>query len=123
MLRVAIVDDTPDIRLLVRLSLETDPDIEIVGEAADGLGAIDLATQHAPDVLLLDLAMPVMDGLQALPRILAASPSTVVLVLSGFSAAALTHQAVALGAQGYVQKGVGADELRRRVREAGLQAA
>ena len=117
-LRVVIVDDTPDMRLLVRLSLELDPHIEVVDEAADGRQAIDLAARTRPDVMLLDLAMPVMDGMQALPKVVAASPGTAVLVLSGFAASAMAEDAIAAGAAGYLQKGIGAEELCQRVWEA-----
>jgi DNA-binding NarL/FixJ family response regulator len=119
--RVAIVDDTPDIRLLVRMTLERDPEIDVVAEAEDGRGAIEIAESFAPEVMLLDLSMPVMDGMQALPRVIEASPSTAVLVLSGFSAAELAQQAVAAGARGYLCKGIAAEELRRRVWEASGQ--
>ena len=105
-MRVAIVDDTPDVRLLVRMSLELDPDIEVVAEAADGRAAIDIAARHHPEVMLLDLAMPVMDGMQALPHVVSASPDTAVVVLSGFGAATMAAEALAAGARGYVQKGV-----------------
>ncbi len=115
-MRVAIVDDTPDVRLLVRRSLELDPDIDVVAEAADGRAAIEIAAQHRPEVMLLDLAMPVMDGLQALPHVVEASPDTAVVVLSGFSATAMAEQAMAAGARGFVQKGIPAQDLRARVR-------
>ncbi|GAA1913174.1 ATP-binding response regulator [Nocardioides marmoribigeumensis] len=114
-LRVVIVDDTPDMRLLVRLSLELDPHIDVVAEGADGRAAIDLAERHRPDVMLLDLAMPVMDGMQALPQVVRRSPGTAVLVLSGFSATAMRDEALAAGAAGYVQKGIVAEELCERV--------
>lgn len=114
-MRVAIVDDTPDMRLLVRRSLELDPDIEVVAEAADGRGAIDIAREHHPEVMLLDLAMPVMDGIQALPQVVSASPGTAVVVLSGFSATAMEARAMAAGARSFVQKGVPAAVLRDRV--------
>jgi DNA-binding NarL/FixJ family response regulator len=116
--RIAIVDDTPDIRLLVRLHLELEPDLEVVAEAADGQGAIEIAREHRPEVMLLDLSMPVMNGLEALPHVVQASPSTAVLVLSGFRANALVDQAVEAGAAGFLQKGLPSAELRRRVREA-----
>jgi DNA-binding NarL/FixJ family response regulator len=116
-MRVAIADDTPDIRLLVRMTLELDPEIVVVAEAEDGCGAIRIVAEHAPDVLVLDLSMPVMNGLEALPHVIEASPSTAVVVLSGFSLAT-AQQALAAGARGYVRKGVPGAELRRRVREA-----
>ena len=116
-MRVAIADDTPDIRLMVRLTLELDPDIEVVAEAEDGCQAIRVVAEHAPDVLILDLSMPVMNGLEALPHVIEASPGTAVIVLSGFSLS-VAQQAVDAGARGYVCKGVPGAELRRRVREA-----
>ena len=117
MVRVVIADDTPDIRLLVRMTLELDPDIEVVAEAEDGREAIRVAAEHTPDVMILDLSMPVMNGLEALPHVMQASPSTAVVVLSGFSQA-VAQQALEAGARGYIRKGVPGDELRRRVREA-----
>ena len=114
-LRVVIVDDTPDLRLLVRMSLELDPHIAVVGEAEDGRGAIDLARHEQPDVMLLDLAMPVMDGMQALPEVVRLSPGTAVLVLSGFAASTMAEEAVAAGATGYLQKGIGAEDLCEEV--------
>jgi len=117
--RVAIVDDTPDVRLLVRLQLELDPELEVVAEAGDGQGAVDIAREHCPEVMLLDLSMPVMNGLEALPHVMRVSPATAVLVLSGFRASSLLDQAVEAGAIGFLQKGLPSEELRRRVREAG----
>ena len=109
-LRVAIVDDTPDMRLLVRLSLELDPHIDVVAEAADGRAAIEVAEQHHPDVMLLDLAMPVMDGVEALPLIRELVPEARIIVLSGCSGS-VSDQVLEGGADGYLLKGTPLREI------------
>jgi DNA-binding NarL/FixJ family response regulator len=102
---VLIVDDVADLRMLVRLSLELDGDFEVVGEAGDGFEAITEAERHQPDLVVLDLAMPNLDGLEALPRILAVAPDTRVVVVSGFAGSRLRDPAMAAGAVAYVEKG------------------
>src|SRR5205814_8582181 len=77
--RVLLVDDLPDIRLVMRLLLEADGRAEVVGEAADGAEAIRLAAELHPDAIVLDLRMPGMDGVSALPLIRDAAPGTVVV--------------------------------------------
>ena len=94
---VLIADDTPEIRNLLRMNFELEQDFLVVGEADNGLTAIELARDHQPDLVLLDLAMPVMDGLQALPEITEATPGTRVVVLSGFNADQVADEALALG--------------------------
>jgi len=120
-IRVVIADDTRDMRLLLSLALELAGGFEVVGEAADGLEAIERASTQRPDVVLLDLAMPVLDGLQALPDIRRCAPDALVVVLSGFGADAMGEEAVRLGAATYVQKGINptelAEQLRRLVRD------
>lgn len=111
LLRVLIVDDVPGLRTLVRLVLEDDGRFDIVGEAADGLQAIELATTEKPDLVLLDLAMPVMDGLEALPRLVEGDKPPCVLVLSGFSEGKLANQCRALGASGYIEKGASPERI------------
>jgi len=115
-IRVVLADDTRDIRLLLSLALELAGGFEVVGEAADGSEAIEQAAAHQPDVLLLDLAMPVLDGLQALPHIRERAPESLVVVLSGFGADAMGEEAVRLGAATYVQKGVNPTELAEQLR-------
>lgn len=111
MLRVLVVDDTPDIRFLLRFTLERDGIFEVVDEAGDGAEAIRLAAHHQPDVVLLDLAMPKMDGLEALPHIRVQSPESKIVVLSGFNAGQMSAQALSLGAASYMEKGHIADRL------------
>lgn len=109
--RVVLADDTDDIRLLTRTVLDLDGGFEVVGEASTGLQAVALARELTPDVIVLDLAMPEMDGLQALPRIRQESPGTQVVVMSGFERSALGAEAFALGAAEYVYKGRPLTEL------------
>ena len=114
---VLIADDTPEIRNLLRMNFELEQDFLVVGEADNGLTAIELARDHQPDLVLLDLAMPVMDGLQALPEITEAAPGTRVVVLSGFNADQVADEALALGAHAYIEKGIRPDVLLERARE------
>jgi signal transduction histidine kinase len=105
-LTALLADDVPELRRLLRHVLEWSGKFEIVGEAENGLEAVRLAEQHKPDLLLLDISMPVMDGMEALPRILGASPDTKVVVLSGFEADRLARSALDKGAAAYVEKGI-----------------
>ncbi len=109
--RVLLVDDVADIRLSVRLILEAYGPFEIVGEAADGRAGVELAGELQPDVVLLDLSMPKMDGLEALPEILQAAPGADVIIFSGFVEERLGPQVRQLGGLGYIEKGVEPDEL------------
>src|SRR4051812_14849123 len=81
--RVVVVDDTPDVRMLLRLALESEGDMSVVAEAADGREAVDVVAANQPDLVVLDLAMPVMDGMTALPHLRRACPGARILVLSG----------------------------------------
>lgn len=116
-IRVLLVDDTKDIRELLRLTLELQGEFDVVGEAEDGLQAIAEVARLRPDLVLLDLAMPVMDGLEALPEIRVQAPEARVLVLSGFNARQMGAEAVRLGASGYMEKGGIVDKLAPRIRE------
>ena|SRR5947209_19168813 len=108
--RVLLADDLSDIRLVMRLLLEADGRVEVVGEATDGAEAVELTRQLRPDAVVLDLRMPGMDGVEALPLIRAASPATVVVALSALPIGPTTDRAVDLGAT-YVRK----PDLRRVV--------
>jgi PAS domain S-box-containing protein len=109
--RVLIVDDAEDIRMLLRMKLGRHENIEVVGEAVDGVDAVDQARELQPHLVLLDMAMPRMDGLQALPLIRAAVPDVRVIVLSGFNQGTLEKEALAAGADRYVVKGGSMREL------------
>jgi PAS domain S-box-containing protein len=104
-LRVLLADDAEDIRLLLRLSLTSVRGFDVVGEAGDGEQAVHLAAEHQPDVVLLDLSMPVMDGLQAIPELRRVSPDARIVVLSGFDGARMQPVAMELGADAYLEKG------------------
>jgi DNA-binding NarL/FixJ family response regulator len=103
-LDVLICDDSAQIRELLRVVVEQGGN-QVVGEAANGREAIAKAEERQPDVVLLDLSMPVMDGLEALPEIQRAAPAARVVVLSGFDHSGLVAQALDLGAERYVTKG------------------
>jgi PAS domain S-box-containing protein len=103
--RVLVVDDAEDLRMLLRARMETRNGLTVVGEAADGLAAVELASELQPDLVMLDLAMPRMDGLEALPLIRAAVPGVRVIVLSGFNQSTLAQKAMEAGADHYVVKG------------------
>ena len=109
--RVLVVDDAEDIRMLLRLRVEARNGLTVVGEAADGVAAVELASELQPDLVLLDLAMPRMDGLEALPLIRAAVPDVRVVVLSGFNQGTLANRALEAGADHYVVKGGSMREL------------
>ena len=91
--------------MLLRARMETRNGLTVVGEAADGLAAVELASELQPDLVMLDLAMPRMDGLEALPLIRAAVPGVRVIVLSGFNQSTLAEKAMEAGADKYVVKG------------------
>jgi DNA-binding NarL/FixJ family response regulator len=114
--RVFICDDNPELRELTRIGLEEDPLLHVVGEAQDAPTAIAAIPLSAPDVLLLDLSMPGMDGLEALPHIRAAAPSMRIVVFSGFSARRLAARSLELGADEYVEKGTPIEMLRDTIR-------
>ncbi len=102
--RVLIVDDDRTYRQMLRLIVESEPGYRIVGEAEDGREAIALARHHAPDIILLDLAMPGMGGLEALPLLLAVAPAAKVVVLSSLEPAYLMEKAGGQGAASFCTK-------------------
>ena len=110
---VLIVDDVPDMRTLLRLAIDRHGGFEVVGEAGDGFEAIDLAERHQPDLILLDIAMPNLDGLQTIPRLYKVSSASRVLVLSGFQASVVAEEAVALCAMGFIEKGRHPDDIMK----------
>jgi DNA-binding NarL/FixJ family response regulator len=113
--RVGVCDDQAGFRQLVAVVLGLKSGLEIVGEAADGREAVALAKKLQPDVLLLDIAMPEMDGLEALPRVLEVSPSTQVVMLTGLTAASIRERALAAGASAFIEKGIDISELGDRI--------
>ena len=114
-LRVLIADDHPFYREGVRTMLNATPDIEVAGEAADGDAAIAEAESLQPDVILMDLKMPGVGGIEATRRILQTSPHIGVLVLTMFEADETVFAAMRAGARGYLLKDADQDELIRAI--------
>ena len=122
-IRVLIVDDHAVVRQGLRTFLELldDPSglpIEVVAEATTGLEAVEEARRTQPDIVLLDLVMPEMDGIQATPRIVEASPRSRVIILTSFGEEDKVFPAIRAGAQGYLLKDISPDDLAKAVREA-----
>ncbi|HEX3318180.1 MAG TPA: response regulator transcription factor [Solirubrobacteraceae bacterium] len=118
-LRIFVADDVPDMRALVRFALEDAPDMVVVGEAGNGAEAVAGIGRTRPDVVLLDLSMPDLDGLEVIPVVIEQSPETGIVVFSGFEAARMRGPTTDLGAHRYVEKGRPLDELRAAIREVG----
>ena len=118
MCRVVIADDAPGSRALFRTVLENDERIEVVGEAANGAEALAIVRSEAPDVLLCDLSMPVLDGLQTLLALRAESSPTRVVVLTGFSRDRLGPLVLDAGAVAYLEKGATPEVICRTVMDA-----
>lgn len=116
MIRVLLADDQTLVRDGFRMILEAQDDLEIVAEAADGAEAVSLAAQHHPDLVLMDIRMPRLDGIGATREIIAARPSTRVLVLTTFDLDDYVYDALLAGASGFLLKDVGRAELVNAVR-------
>lgn len=112
-----VADDADGLRELVCLLLDMESDFEVVGQARDGDEAVRVVSATSPDLVLLDVAMPVLDGLAALPLVRAAAPGARVVVFTGFPEAAMALQAERLGADALLEKGVGSAVLIERLRE------
>jgi len=116
--RVVLCDDVPQLRTLLRFGLEEDGTLRVVAEAGDAPAGIALVAEHRPDALLLDLSMPGMDGLQAIPLVRDAVPELAIVVFSGFRADRLARTALGLGADRYLQKGAEMAVLRATLLDA-----
>ncbi len=116
MIRVLVVDDEPRVRAGFRTLLASAPDIEVVGEGGDGLAAVAGAARLRPDVVVMDVRMPRMDGIEATRRVVAAPEPPRVLVLTMFEFDDYVFAALRAGASGYLLKDVTRDELVRGVR-------
>lgn len=113
---VLIADDHPVVRQGLHSFLQLQDDIDIVGEAVDGLEAVEKVAELLPDVVLMDLVMPEMDGITAIRRITALSPSTRVLVLTSFSDDEKVFSAIKAGALGYLMKDSNPADLAHAIR-------
>ena len=116
MIRVALADDQELVRTGFRMILESEGDLTVVGEAEDGAQAFELVRRERPDVVLMDVRMPVLDGISATARIVAAGLPTRVLVLTTFDLDEVVFEAIRAGAAGFLLKTGPADDLVRAVR-------
>jgi DNA-binding NarL/FixJ family response regulator len=116
MIRVLLVDDQALVRGGFRSILEGQDDIDVVGEAADGLEAVEQARQLRPDVLLMDIRMPQLDGIEATRRLLAAQVDARVLILTTFDHDAYVYEALRAGASGFLLKSAPPRELAGAIR-------
>ena len=116
--RVFIADDVEALRVLWRQFLTEDGDVEVVGEAADGEQAIAGVRDTVPDVVVLDLSMPRVDGLEVIRALREELPEVAIVVASGFAASRLAALALDLGAAAYFEKGSPPERLRELVHEA-----
>ncbi|HXG73184.1 MAG TPA: response regulator [Gemmatimonadaceae bacterium] len=112
---VVICDDSASIRRALHFVLAAESRIEVVGEASNGLEAIDAARTARPDVLLLDVSMPLMDGIEALPHILSASPCTRILMMTALPSPETKARALEAGATDYVVKDTGIPDLIQHI--------
>jgi len=117
MVHIYLCDDVPELRQLLRIILEEDPELLVVGESGDAEIGIEEIAELQPNVVLLDLSMPGMDGLEALPLIRRAAPGTAVIVFSGFTEARMASLVLERGADRYIEKGEPLERVREAVRE------
>jgi DNA-binding NarL/FixJ family response regulator len=116
MIRVVIADDQDLVREGLRMMLEAEPDIEVAGEAGDGAQALDAARRHDPDVLLMDVRMPTLDGIEATARLVGANGRARVLVLTTFDLDEYVYRAMKAGASGFMLKDASREQLAAGVR-------
>ncbi|MCX5210420.1 response regulator transcription factor [Kitasatospora sp. NBC_00240] len=114
--RVVLADDQPLVRSGLRVLITDTPDLEVVGEAANGEEAVRLAAELAPDVVVMDIRMPGMDGIEATRRIMAGPGSTRVLVLTTFDEDEHVHGALRAGASGFAVKDMALDDILAAIR-------
>ncbi|MDQ4076929.1 MAG: response regulator transcription factor [Chloroflexota bacterium] len=115
-IRILVADDHPVVRDGLITILETQPDFDVVGEASNGKEAIELSKQLEPDVLLLDLEMPEMDGVESLQALRTVRPETQVIVFTAFDTDERIVSAVQAGAQGYLLKGAPRNDIFKAIR-------
>jgi NarL family two-component system response regulator LiaR len=116
-IRILIADDHAIVRKGIRALLSTEPDIEVIGEAGNGAEAVALAQKTPPDVILMDLVMPKMDGIEATQQISTHQPGARILVLTSFAADDKVFPAIKAGALGYLLKDSGPDALVQAIHQ------
>ncbi|HUZ70126.1 MAG TPA: response regulator transcription factor [Candidatus Saccharimonadales bacterium] len=116
MIRVVLVDDQPLVRTGLRTLLEEEADITVVGDAADGDQAVRAVAELVPDVVLMDIRMPVLDGLEATRRIMTSGSAARIVILTTFDLDAYVFEALRAGASGFLLKDAPSDEIVRAVR-------
>ncbi|PKQ26727.1 MAG: DNA-binding response regulator [Actinobacteria bacterium HGW-Actinobacteria-4] len=116
MIRVGLIDDQAMVRVGLKMILQSEPDIEVCCEAADGLEAASMAAEHQPDVVLMDIRMPGMDGLAATKELLAICPDVRVVILTTFDDDEYVYGALRAGASGFLLKSADGDTLVNAVR-------
>ena len=118
---VVVCDDAPEMRAVLQDVLSEDQALRVVGETDNGQACVELIADLQPDVVLLDLSMPVMGGLEAIPHIMSVAPQTAIVVFSGLGAGRMQELALALGADLYIEKGTPLDELCTALRQVSVR--
>lgn len=116
-IRILVVDDESVVRDGMVTILSFQPDIKVVGEAENGLRAVELAKQTKPDVILLDLKMPKQNGIESIPKLKQVSPDSRILVLTSFDESDMVYQAIKGGALGYLLKDTTRNQLLQAIRD------
>jgi NarL family two-component system response regulator LiaR len=116
-IRILVVEDQSVVREGVTAILSLQPDLEVVGEAEDGIQAVELARKTRPDVVLLDMVMPKQDGLTTIPKLKEISPLSRILVLTSFAESNRVYQAIRAGALGYMLKDTTRTQLLQSIRD------
>ena len=116
-IRVLVVDDQPVVRSGLIMAINQEPDLEVVGEAEYGYEAIDKSLEHIPDLVLMDVELPDMSGIEATSQILASNPRVRVLVFSAYNDEDLVLRAIDAGAMGYILKGSRLEEILESIRK------
>ncbi len=115
-IRILLVDDTETVRRALRLMLSTEPGLAVIGEAADGTEAVRLAHDLQPDVILMDLQMPDIDGIETTRRIKAAHPAIAIIMLTAFGSTGTRDTAARAGVARFFEKGDNLDDLPDEIR-------
>jgi NarL family two-component system response regulator LiaR len=116
-IRLLVVDDQTVVREGLAAILANYPDIEVIGQAADGIQALEIVKQAKPNVVLLDMVMPGLDGLATIPKIREIAPSARILVVTGFAESDRVYQAIKAGALGYILKDATREQLVQAIRD------